>query len=89
MQYLAPLNLETTLEMVNWIRGELDAEEATKLNLEASAFELSLHGKEVFDEWIPKYRSASKYFAERPMFLSHFQYRYEEMVKYGLLFGMF
>lgn len=89
MQYLAPLNLDTTLEMVNWIRGELDAEEATRLNLEASAFELSLHGKEVFEEWIVKYKSASKYFEERPMFLSHFQYRYEEMVKYGLLFGMF
>lgn len=88
MQYLAPLDLNTTLEMVNWIRGELDAEEATRLNLEASAFELSLHGKEVFEEWIQKYRNASRYFEERPMFLSHFQYRYEEMVKYGLIAGM-
>jgi len=89
MQFIAPLNLDVVLEMVNWIRGELDAEEATRLNLEASAFELSLHGKEIFDKWIVEYKKASRYFEERPEFLTHFQYRYEDMVKYGMITGMF
>jgi len=89
VQYLAPLDMETILEMLNWVRGELDVEEGTRLNLETSAFELSLHGKDVFDEWIGKYRQASHYFEQRPIFLTHFQYRYEDMVKYGMMNGKF
>jgi hypothetical protein len=87
MLWLAPLAMETVLEMTNWIRGELDQEASTVENLETSAFELSIHGKEIFDEWIPKYVKASRLFAERPKFLTYAEYRYSEAVKYGRLNG--
>lgn len=87
MQFLAPLALETVLEMTNWIRGELDQESSTSENLETSAFELSLHGREIFDEWIGKYKIACRGFSECPKFLTFDEYRLSEAVKYGRLNG--
>jgi hypothetical protein len=55
-QYLAPLDLGVVLEMINWVRGDFDLEERTIENMETSAFELSLHGREVFEHWIGKYK---------------------------------
>jgi preprotein translocase subunit YajC len=85
MIWLAPLAMETVLEMTNWIRGDLNQEASTVENMETSAFELSIHGKKIFDEWIPKYVSASRTFAERPKFLTYNEYRHSEAVKYGRL----
>lgn len=47
--YTAPLDYSVCMEMVNWIRGELDPEEACCTNCQTSAMELSLHGREVFE----------------------------------------
>lgn len=38
------------MEMVNWIRGELDPEEACGVNCQTAAMELSLHGREIFEQ---------------------------------------
>jgi hypothetical protein len=84
-QWVAPLELGVVLEMINWIRGDLDTEEATATNMEASAFELSLHGEEVFDKWISKYKDASRDFFQRPFFFTYSEYREVEAVKYGRL----
>jgi hypothetical protein len=85
MMWVAPLAMETVLEMTNWIRGDLDQELSTSVNLETSAFELSLHGKETFDFWIKKYIHASRDFVDRPCFLTYDEYRKSEAVKYGRL----
>jgi hypothetical protein len=84
-QYLAPLSMDTVLEMVNWIRGDLDQEQSTIDNIETSSFELSLHGKETFDYWTRKYMTATKNFRVRPQILSYDEYRRVEAVKYGRL----
>lgn len=84
-QYLAPLDLGVVLEMVNWVRGDFDHEERTTENLTTSAFELSLHGKDIFTHWIKEYSTASRNFAIRPLFLTYEEYRTVEAQKYGRL----
>jgi hypothetical protein len=84
-QYIAPLELGVVLEMINWIRSDFDQEEATTENMQTSAFELTLHGREVFEHWIGKYRAASHMFSERPLFLTFDEYREVEARKYGRL----
>jgi len=84
-QYLAPLDLGVVLEMVNWVRGDFDHEERTTENLTTSAFELSLHGKDIFTHWIKEYSTASRNFAVRPLFLTYEEYRTVEAQKYGRL----
>jgi hypothetical protein len=85
LQYLAPLDIGVVLEMINWIRTDFDQEEATAENMLTSAFELSLHGREVYDYWIGKYRTASHSFSERPLFLTYDEHRDVEAKKYGRL----
>jgi hypothetical protein len=84
-QYLAPLDLGVVLEMINWVRGDFDLEERTIENMETSAFELSLHGREVFEHWIGKYKQVTRTFEKRPLFLTYDEYRYVEAIKYGRL----
>ena len=82
-QFVAPLELAVVLEMINWVRGDFDHEERTVENMETSAFELSLHGREVFDHWIGKYKQAARGFQTRPLFLTYDEYRFVEAKKYG------
>jgi hypothetical protein len=84
-QFVAPLELSVVLEMINWVRGDFDLEERTVENMETSAFELSLHGREVFEHWIPKYQQAARDFQIRPLFLTYDEYRRVEAQKYGRL----
>jgi len=84
-QYIAPLDLSVVLEMINWVRGDFDREERTIENMETSAFELSLHGREVFEHWIGRYKQATRGFQMRPLFLTYDEYRFVEAKKYGRL----
>ncbi|APG78588.1 hypothetical protein 1 [Wenzhou picorna-like virus 26] len=84
-QYIAPLDLSVVLEMTNWVKGDFDHEERTVENMETSAFELSLHGRETFDQWIEKYKQAARSFRTRPLFLTYDEYRFVEAKKYGRL----
>jgi hypothetical protein len=84
-QFIAPLDLSVVLEMINWVRGDFDREEKTVENMETSAFELSLHGREVFEHWIGKYKQAARGFQTRPLFLTYDEYRFVEAKKYGRL----
>ena len=81
--YMAPLTLDTVLEMVSWIRGPLDDEDKTRENVETSCFELSLHGKEIFDKWSSKMIKACAQMSARPQVLTYQEYRNCELVKYG------
>lgn len=84
-QFIAPLDLDVVLEMINWVRGDFDREERTVENMETSAFELSLHGREVFENWIGKYKQVARGFQTRPLFLTYDEYRFVEAKKYGRL----
>uniref|UniRef100_A0A8J9WWK4 Polyprotein n=1 Tax=viral metagenome TaxID=1070528 RepID=A0A8J9WWK4_9ZZZZ len=84
-QYIAPLDLSVVLEMTNWVKGDFDHEERTVENMETSAFELSLHGREIFEQWIGKYKQAARGFQTRPLFLTYDEYRFVEAKKYGRL----
>jgi len=84
-QYIAPLDLSVVLEMTNWVKGDFDHEERTIENMETSAFELSLHGREIFEQWIEKYKQAARGFQMRPLFLTYDEYRFVEAKKYGRL----
>jgi hypothetical protein len=83
--WLAPLTLDTVLEMVNWVRSELDMEDRTRENIETSAFELSLHDEEVFTKWTNIYKKVSRNFSVRPRILTYQEYRAIELVKYGYI----
>jgi hypothetical protein len=84
-QYIAPLDLSVVLEMTNWVKGDFDHEERTIENMETSAFELSLHGRKIFEQWIGKYKQAARGFQMRPLFLTYDEYRFVEAKKYGRL----
>lgn len=84
-QYVAPLEFSVVLEMMNWVRGDFNLEERTGENMETSAFELSLHGRTTFEQWIGKYKAASRDFEVRPMLLTYDEYRDVEAKKYGRL----
>lgn len=54
----APLTLDIILEMPNWCRGSLDIYEGTRINCETAIMELSMHPREIFDEWSVKIEEA-------------------------------
>lgn len=83
MQWIAPLDISVVLEMANWIRGDLDQEASTNVNIEMSCFELTLHGRETFEQWVREYHCATARFANRPMILTFDEYRSVEAQKYG------
>jgi len=55
-RFLAPLELETVLQIPYWIKKGADPESRCLVNLENALKELSLHDKEVFDYWSKKMR---------------------------------
>lgn len=51
-RYDASLSLDTILEMMSWVRGNLDIDELTISNVETACRELSLHDEEIFDRYV-------------------------------------
>ena len=73
--FTAPLELGVCMEMVNWIRGELDPEEACCVNCQTSAMELSLHGREVFEKCTKMIKRAClTHMLRQPMILTYEEY---------------
>lgn len=56
-QWLGPLDLDVVLELPLWTRKGLDYDVIAMRNLDVALRELCLHGKEVFDHWVPKIRA--------------------------------
>jgi hypothetical protein len=86
--FLAPLALESVLEIPNWIRGRMDRDIRTIENIETACFELSLHGREIFDFWTSKLRAAALEKNLDPEILTYDEYRDSEMAKYGKTFDL-
>lgn len=73
--YTAPLDYSVCMEMVNWIRGELDPEEACCINCQTSAMELSLHGRNVFENSTKMIKRAClSSMTRQPMILTYEEY---------------
>jgi hypothetical protein len=54
-RWVAPLRLSVVLEIPYWTRNVTNMQDAiVDSNVQESLYELSLHGKEVFNEWAPK-----------------------------------
>jgi hypothetical protein len=52
-RFLAPLELETVLQIAYWVKKGPDMNERCMVNLENSMKELALHDKVTFDTWAP------------------------------------
>jgi hypothetical protein len=50
-RYVAPLDLDTVLEIVQWTKKGLSSDAITLANLDVTMRELSLHDKEIFDKY--------------------------------------
>nr|UQB76010.1 non-structural polyprotein [Flumine dicistrovirus 44] len=53
-RYVAPLRMETILEMPQWSKKGEKYEEITTSNVQNALDELTLHGKDVYQQWSPK-----------------------------------
>lgn len=59
--YVAPLAIEVLYDMINWIRkNEIDPNELLRTNIETSLMEMSLHGKEKYNDWVSKLLNLSE-----------------------------
>jgi len=56
-KYVGPLDLDVVLEMPLWSREGHDYETIAVQNQDTALRELSLHGEEVFNEWMPKMKA--------------------------------
>jgi hypothetical protein len=70
--YDAPLDINTILEMINWVRKDLDQVESTKINCENAIMELAMHPRAVFDKWTPQIEKA--FYDKTGVVLNHNSY---------------
>lgn len=60
-RYIAPLNLDTVLEICQWTKRGLLSDTITTSNVDVVMRELSLHSEEIWKKWMPKIvRACSK-----------------------------
>lgn len=79
----APLDLDTTIEMTSWTRGEVDKRISTLENVETSIRELYQHPREIYDEWRWKLEQACvKALNKLPSALTFEEYWENEMPNY-------
>jgi len=84
-RYLAPIDINTCTEMVNWIRQCVDHGDATVANIENAAMELALHDHEIFQYWTEKMRQAANEVGLAPQILTFSEYRTTELTNYGMI----
>lgn len=73
-RYVAPLDLDVILEIVQWTKKGLMADAITLANLDVTMRELSLHPKEVFDHWSKILRTECVKLKINYRFLSQYEY---------------
>jgi len=59
-RHVAPLALDTVLDIVNWVKKGGNHFGDTETNVDVVLHELTLHGPKVFDLWVPKIVAAIK-----------------------------
>jgi len=56
-EWVGPLDLDVILELPLWSRSGGDYDTIAMANQDTAIRELSLHGRETFEEWLPKMRA--------------------------------
>lgn len=74
-RYVAPLDLDTIMEIVQWTKRGLSADAITLANIDVTMRELSLHTREIFDENSKLIRDACRSVGISYKFLSYYEYR--------------
>lgn len=59
-RYVAPLQVKRLIEMTNWTKKGVNADQISRDNVDSILRELSLHGKESFSLWVPKLIKSAK-----------------------------
>lgn len=72
MRHIAPLQLDTILEMTMWVTNASDPHSLCSSNVERAYYELALHGKSTFTEWSNILNKLSQHYVHRPPVLGHF-----------------
>nr|UZT54508.1 MAG: structural polyprotein [flactilig virus 4] len=57
-RHVAPLDMDVILEIPQWTKKGTQAMDITMANVDVALRELSLHGREKFNEWMPQLRTA-------------------------------
>jgi hypothetical protein len=85
-RYVAPLRLETIFETCLWTRKRHDSQQITLDNIQWAIDELCLHGKEVFDFYVPKLCKASMDTLERWPYRTSFMICHDFVTNYKVDF---
>ena len=59
-RYVAPQQVKRLIEMTNWTKKGVNADQISRDNIDSILRELSLHGKEVYNFWTPKLIKSAK-----------------------------
>lgn len=81
-KFVAPLSLDTLVEIPQWVRGRLEHMEVTRTNCELVAYELSLHPRDVFDTYIAILRNAASHLWDRVIFETYDRYGWLDVMKF-------
>jgi len=84
-RYMAPLAMDTIMDMPQWVRGPHDHQSLTKDNVETAAYELAQYPEEIFLQQVNKLKKASEVLCERPVFETFYTYRVLDAYKYQQL----
>lgn len=83
--WLAPLELDTILEIPNWIRSCVDRNAATEVNIQDAIEELALHDASVFEFWVPILTNAAEEQNLRPKVMTLYEYVESDRYAKGML----
>jgi hypothetical protein len=72
MRYVAPLELDTILEMTMWVTNSSDPHTLCSSNVDRAYHELALHGESIFKEWSAILDELSNQNLLTPPILAHY-----------------
>lgn len=82
-RFVAPLDLDTILEMTMWVRGDVDSDEKCATNVDLAYKELALHGVEIFNQYTTVLdKLCRRHLANPPLLYDFIDYKELEMEKW-------
>lgn len=82
--WVMPREINSVLETLNWVKGQLQTSEITRMNVEQVAMELSLHPRRIFESWIPRITLASRKLlgTHQPLILNYSSYQRLDLTRH-------
>lgn len=76
--YVAPLAIEVIYDMINWVReNEVDPNELLRTNIETSLMEMSLHGEEIYNNYVKELLSIEEIYDLGVQIMSYAENRFK------------